>query len=488
MIKELNITKSDFLDYENCKKNFWLKKNKPELFEEINLSEFELKIIEEGNFVDKEIKHIFPDGIIVDIGENSLRETIEEINNFSTILQGSIECKDFFIRFDVLQYNKHKDSWDLFEVKSSSSVKEENISDITFQKIVAENSGIKINRLFIVHLNKNYKNEGSIDYDKLFVKSEVSSQVKSIEDSIRVKMNEIKNYLNSPEEKGCDCIYKSRSKHCSSFSYSNPNIKDNSIYELNRISKKTIFDLIEKKELSLDNISDLSSLSKYQSLQLESYKSKSPIYNLNEIKEELNNLSFPLQFFDFETFSNAIPRFENMGSNDAVPIQFSNHILNIDGSLDHREFIQDKYSKNITISLVESIVNNVFDQGTIICWYKPFEKRMLKRLIELHPEHSNFLENITNRIYDLMDIFSKGIYVDYKFQGSSSLKNVLPVLVPSLSYKNMDIQDGAQAASEWERMIFENSVDSENIKQNLLKYCSQDTLAMVEIYKFLRNL
>ena len=52
MIKELNITKSDFLDYENCKKNFWLKKNKPELFEEINLSEFELKIIEEGNFVD----------------------------------------------------------------------------------------------------------------------------------------------------------------------------------------------------------------------------------------------------------------------------------------------------------------------------------------------------------------------------------------------------------------------------------------------------
>ena len=82
-------------------------------------------------------------------------------------------------------------------------------------------------------------------------------------------------------------------------------------------------------------------------------------YHLTEkaadvLKEELNNLSFPLQFFDFETFSNAIPRFENMGSNDAVPIQFSNHILNIDGSLDHREFIQDKYSKNITISLVES--------------------------------------------------------------------------------------------------------------------------------------
>ena len=488
MIKELNITKSDFLDYENCKKNFWLKKNKPELFEEINLSEFDLKIIEEGNFVDKEIKHIFPEGIILDVGENSIKETLDQIDNFSTILQGSIECKDFFIRFDVLQYNKLENGWDLFEVKSSSSIKKENIKDITFQKIVAENSGIKINKLFIVHLNKNYKNEGSIDYEKLFMKSEVTSQSKVIEDSIRDKMNEIKNYLNSSEENGCDCRYKSRSNHCSSFNYSNPDITDNSIYELNRISKKTIVNLLEKKELSLDKISDPDSLSKYQILQLESFNSKTAIYNLNEIKKELNNLSFPLQFFDFETFGNAIPRFENLRSNDAVPIQFSNHILSSDGSVDHREFLEDKYCKNITLNLIESMSKNVLDQGTIICWYKPFEKRMLKRLRELHPEYSTYIDNISMRIYDLMEIFSKAMYVDYRFQGSSSLKKVLPILVPQLSYKDLEIQDGAQATSEWEDMILDSTVDKNLVRKNLLKYCAQDTIAMLEIYKFLCNL
>ena len=488
MIKELNITKSDFLDYENCKKNFWLKKNKPELFEEINLSEFDLKIIEEGNFVDKEIKHIFPEGIILDVGENSIKETLDQIDNFSTILQGSIECKDFFIRFDVLQYNKLENGWDLFEVKSSSSIKKENIKDITFQKIVAENSGIKINKLFIVHLNKNYKNEGSIDYEKLFMKSEVTSQSKVIEDSIRDKMNEIKNYLNSSEENGCDCRYKSRSNHCSSFNYSNPDITDNSIYELNRISKKTIVNLLEKKELSLDKISDPDSLSKYQILQLESFNSKTAIYNLNEIKKELNKLSFPLQFFDFETFGNAIPRFENLRSNDAVPIQFSNHILSSDGSIDHREFLEDKYCKNITLNLIESMSKNVLDQGTIICWYKPFEKRMLKRLRELHPEYSTYIDNISMRIYDLMEIFSKAMYVDYRFQGSSSLKKVLPILVPQLSYKDLEIQDGAQATSEWEDMILDSTVDKNLVRKNLLKYCAQDTIAMLEIYKFLCNL
>ena len=131
---------------------------------------------------------------------------------------------------------------------------------------------------------------------------------------------------------------------------------------------------------------------------------------------------------------------------------------------------------------------NVLDQGTIICWYKPFEKRMLKRLRELHPEYSTYIDNISMRIYDLMEIFSKAMNVDYRFQGSSSLKKVLPILVPQLSYKDLEIQDGAQATSEWEDMILDSTVDKNLVRKNLLKYCAQDTIAMLEIYKFLCNL
>ena len=46
------ITKTDYLSYLACKKNFWLSKNKPELFEDSTLSDYELKIIEEGNIVE----------------------------------------------------------------------------------------------------------------------------------------------------------------------------------------------------------------------------------------------------------------------------------------------------------------------------------------------------------------------------------------------------------------------------------------------------
>ena len=347
---------------------------------------------------------------------------------------------------------------------------------------------IKINKLFVIHLNKDYVNDGSIDYEKLFIKSDVTSEALSIENHIKEKMIEIKDYLNSSEEDGCECRFKSRGKHCSSFSYSNPEISDNSIYELNRISKKTLNNLIEKNELSFDKISNLGELTKFQILQLESFNSNSPIYNLNEIKNQINSLKFPLQFFDFETCTNAIPRFDSLKPNDAVPIQYSNHILSVDDEMDHKQFLEDKYCKDITLNLIQSMSREVLDKGTIICWYKPFEKRMLKRLGDLHPEYSVFLENISNRIYDLMEIFSKGMYVDYRFQGSASLKKVLPVIVPNFSYKNLEIQDGAQASSEWESMIFDESKDSKIIKENLFKYCAQDTMAMVKIYKFLKNL
>jgi hypothetical protein len=66
---------------------------------------------------------------------------------------------------------------------------------------------------------------------------------------------------------------------------------------------------------------------------------------------------------------------------------------------------------------------------------------------------------------------------------------VLPVLLPELSYKTLDIQNGTMALSEWERMIRGGMSfdDIEKTKTNLLKYCALDTMAMVEIFEVLRK-
>jgi hypothetical protein len=106
------------------------------------------------------------------------------------------------------------------------------------------------------------------------------------------------------------------------------------------------------------------------------------------------------------------------------------------------------------------------------------------------PEFSSELQAINDRVVDLMTPFSKQWYVDANFKGSASIKSVLPVLVPSLSYKKLNIQEGATAQRQWMETVLDNKNRStkNQIFADLLTYCKLDTLAMVKIYKYLKNL
>ena len=109
---------------------------------------------------------------------------------------------------------------------------------------------------------------------------------------------------------------------------------------------------------------------------------------------------------------------------------------------------------------------------------------------EILPEYSEFLLDVNDRIVDLMIPFSEGWYADKDFFGSASIKIVLPVLVPSLSYKELDIGGGAAAQRIWMETIIDgkNKDKKDKILSDLLKYCKLDTLAMVEIYNVIKKI
>ena len=71
-----------------------------------------------------------------------------------------------------------------------------------------------------------------------------------------------------------------------------------------------------------------------------------------------------------------------------------------------------------------------------------------RELGEMFPEYAEFMHSVNNRIVDLMIPFSEGWFVDKDFFGSASIKKVLPVLVTELSYKELNIQEGASAQSD----------------------------------------
>ena len=63
------------------------------------------------------------------------------------------------------------------------------------------------------------------------------------------------------------------------------------------------------------------------------------------------------------------------------------------------------------------------------------------------------------------------------------------MICPECSYKELPINHGDQASSEWIRMNDGSTAPDEKakIKENLLRYCELDTWAMVRIWQELQK-
>jgi hypothetical protein len=91
---------------------------------------------------------------------------------------------------------------------------------------------------------------------------------------------------------------------------------------------------------------------------------------------------------------------------------------------------------------------------------------------------------------DLREVFCKHHYVHPGFRGSTSIKAVLPVLCPQLSYEGLPIREGATASEQWWEMV-SGAGDLEKrreIADPLREYCKLDTYAMYAIWRTLNYL
>ena len=140
-------------------------------------------------------------------------------------------------------------------------------------------------------------------------------------------------------------------------------------------------------------------------------------------------------------------------------------------------------------SLISSLKEKVSDEGSILVWYESYEKSRNKEMAEIYPETADFLNAFNDRIIDLMKPFSQDMVRDKAFMGSSSIKKVLPALVPELTYDNLGIQEGEVAARRWKEVTLGDisEAEREEVYSDLTEYCKLDTLAMVEIHSILKN-
>ena len=470
----MSLTKTEFVQYLNCPKSLWLLKHDPENYPHGEFSTFMQKITREGYEVEAFVRQFF------------------EIQNHRTVdFQKVFETEDgLYARLDAFEQTEGGNAI-LYEVKSSTKVKTDNdhnhIKDACFQKICAERAGQNIDQVFLIHLNGEYERNGAIDPADLLIFADITYEVGEVLDETRSEIDAALELLAISEIDldSCSCREKSRSHHCDTFTLFNPEIPKPSIYSLPRLSAKKRGEFLSKGIFGLSDVPEGYPLSANQQFVLDAARAEEPVIDSGSIQAFLDALHFPLYFFDYETFASAVPLVDRASPHKHFPVQYSVHILHEDGSLEHEEYLEREF--RLPAPLIQAMELHIGEEGNVVSWHAPFEKKQNREMALWFPEKANFLNGISERMVDLEDVF-KSHYVDARFDGSTSIKKVLPVVCPHLSYDELQVQDGATAMDAWQKMINAKGEEADQIAADLLNYCKLDTLAMVEIYRFLTAL
>ena len=392
-----------------------------------------------------------------------------------TISQGRLKA-----RVDLWVETLMSQAASIYEIKSATRLKQDHIWDLAFQYHIAATLR-DIGKTFLVHVNPAYRLVGELDPSQFFIIEDVTDQVTAKQVDLPELIRQALHILDSPERPdlpGCghphDCP-------CPDVCFGGQ-LKPTSIHYLHGTLPDSLKDIAD-----LTDITDPSDLNPKQQKQVESAKSGQPIIDRPAIATFLDRLRFPLYFLDYETINFAIPKYQHHAPQSHLPFQYSLHRLDApDAPLTHFEFLETGRA-DPSPTLLKQLSSQIGDTGSILVWYKNFEQGRNRYLAELAPDYRDFINGLNNRIVDLMDPFARGWYADYRFRGSASIKRVLPILIPDLSYKDLSIGNGGLALVSWYKMVYENvsAKERRKIQQDLLEYCQLDTRAMVTIYRFL---
>jgi hypothetical protein len=198
----------------------------------------------------------------------------------------------------------------------------------------------------------------------------------------------------------------------------------------------------------------------------------------------LDMVEYPVHHLDFETLGSAIPLYPNTRPYQAIPFQWSNHVETADGQLHHEAYLCPD-ARDPREELAVALLKSVGEQGSI-CTYTGYERSVLTGLAEALPHLRHDLERVCDRLWDLHSIV-KAHYYNPAFNGSYSVKAVLPAVAPHLAYDDLEIQEGMMASLQFHRMAFGDgdAAEKAKIRTALLAYCERDTLAMVELRRVL---
>ncbi|HKY70433.1 MAG TPA: DUF2779 domain-containing protein [Nitrospira sp.] len=484
------LSKSKFLAGLQCHKRLYLEFTHPELAEPPDPSTQALLVM--GTEIGLLAQQRFPGGVLVSPGlrprDAAIAQTAKLLcdPNVPAIFEGAFEYDNVVVRVDILERIREAEGqhggWRLIEVKSSTRVKDVHLSDLAIQRHVLTGAGLDIVGSCVMHIDTGYQyGGGEIDLKELFAIDDVSPAVVERQQRVGEQLAAMKSIFLQPQPPAIEPDERCHSPYdCPFWSHCTKDKPARWIYRLPG-PKKVVQQLAQEGITIIDDIPNAVNLSTNQRRVKDNVEWVSP--GLGDV---LQSVGYPVHHLDFETVMLAVPRFPRMKPYQSIPVQWSNHIELASGEIIHHEFLHGEATEPRK-QWAERLIESLGEEGTIVV-YSSYEEAMMRQVAEAFPELRQAFKKIIARLWDLYPVL-KEHYYHPSFEGSYSIKSVLPVMVPELSYRDLSIQEGAQAASEYYRMVFvENDwIEQLRIKDALLEYCARDTMAMVRLRRALKE-
>jgi hypothetical protein len=456
------------------------------------VSEGQQLIFTRGHAVGELAQKLFPGGIIATEDPKKSMQAVDRtreliMNGVKIIYEAAFIFDEVLVIADIIV--KEEEKWNIYEVKSSTRISDTYLRDAAIQYYVISNC-LNVNDISIIYINNQYIRNGEIDLKKVFNIESVIESISNLQEFIKSELNAFKKVLTENEipkiEIGQHCNDPYR---CGFMGYCWKDIPAYSVFDIAGLKGEKKFDLYGQGYIKLDDVPEDYPLSAAQRLQIESHTGKKTFIDNDKIKNFLSTITFPIYFMDFETFMPAIPMFNGTRPYQQIPFQYSLHYQkDILSKAEHYEFLAEAEG-DPREAFLKKLIEDTRKPGFILVYNKTFEITRMKELGAAFPNYAKETEERIERIVDLMIPFQKKYYYTPEMLGSYSIKSVLPALVPRLSYEGMDIADGGTASAAFESLYYEEDIFRINeIRENLLKYCGMDTLAMVEILKVLQGL
>jgi hypothetical protein len=485
-IPTIHLSKSKFVAGVQCLKRLYLQIHQPVLAAEAD-PEQEARL-EEGQEVGILARSAFPGGVLVDVHldqmDDALVETAALMRDPSVpaIFEAAFRHKGVLVRVDILQ-RRPRNRWSLIEVKSAVECKEHYLYDVAIQYYVLSGCGIGVSSVCVMHLNRDYVYDGKKhDLSQLFAIKNLKRQVAKVGIDFP-KLLEVQQRViaqdHAPDiSPGPQCL---QPYQCEFFDHCNPPVPEHHISFLPRLSEKKKQELVASGFTQIPQIPDGFPLTETQRRVCAAVRTGSPWFG-GSLKKELSRLKYPLYFMDFESLYPAVPRYAGMWPYSQIPFQWSVHRHEApNGGLEHFEFLAED-EQDPRRDFVDSLCAALGRRGHIVVYNQGFESQRLSELARWLPDYKSRISRIHDRLWDLLLLVRNGVYHP-EFQGSFSLKSVLPALVPDLTYEGMEIANGENAGLAWASMVrgTVGAAERERLHNALLAYCRKDTLALAKL-------